>query len=294
VSRRILIGGGSGLIGSHLTKLLSNKGYNVRHLGRRAKDTPVKTFEWDMDKQTIDKRAFEGVDVVINLAGANISERRWTEKFKKEMLTSRTVSTQLIVDNIKDKPGVHFIAGSAIGYYGFGDSSKSFKETDLPGSDFMAQLTVEWEKVASQLDNLTHIRTGIVVSEKGGAVEEMSKPIKLGVGAPLASGEQIISWIHIDDHCGILIHILENKLKGIFNLVAPQPVTNEEMTRAIARKLHRPLWLPNIPPFVLKIVLGEMADSVINGYKVSSEKIQSTGYQFKYPTFNEALNATRN
>ena len=294
MSRRILIGGGSGLIGSHLTKLLSNKGYNVRHLGRRAKDTPVKTFEWDMDKQTIDKRAFEGVDVVINLAGANISERRWTEKFKKEMLTSRTVSTQLIVDNIKDKPGVHFIAGSAIGYYGFGDSSKSFKETDLPGSDFMAQLTVEWEKVASQLDNLTHIRTGIVVSEKGGAVEEMSKPIKLGVGAPLASGEQIISWIHIDDHCGILIHILENKLKGIFNLVAPQPVTNEEMTRAIARKLHRPLWLPNIPPFVLKIVLGEMADSVINGYKVSSEKIQSTGYQFKYPTFNEALNATRN
>ena len=153
----------------------------------------------------------------------------------------------------------------------------------------MAQLTVEWEKVADQHKNVAHIRTGIVVSPTGGMIEEMEKPIRFGVGAPLGSGKQIISWIHIDDHCGIVVHILENKLSGAFNLTAPHPVTNEEMTKAIAQKLHKPLWLPNIPEFVLKIVLGEMTDSVVNGTNVSSEKIRSAGYQFKYPTLATAL-----
>ena len=292
----VLIGGGSGLIGTRLTSILLDKGYQVRHLGRQAKDGPVKTFAWDIRRKTIDGKAFEDADVVINLAGANINGHRWTKSYKQELLTSRTESTRLIVDflNSKSNRVKQFIAGSAIGFYGFGDNSRWFKENDTPGKDFMAQITVEWEKVADQVKSnqikIAHIRTGIVMSRQGGALQEMSRPIKLFIGAPLGSGQQFVSWIHLEDLCGIFIHIIENNLSGIFNAVAPQPATNEEITKAIAKQLHKPLLLPNIPPFVLKIILGEMSDAVVNGSKVSSEKIQVTGFKFQYPTIDAALN----
>src|SRR5688572_18946268 len=175
MNHRVLIGGGSGLIGSRLTQILLQEGYEVRHLGRKAKDGPprpdgvgIKTFQWDIHKHTIDERAFEGVSTVINLAGANISGHRWTESYKKELLTSRTESTRLIVDflNSNSHSVTHFICGSAIGYYGLANSPKWFHEDDPPGKDFMAQVVVEWEKVAHLLrDNQTkvaYIRTGIV------------------------------------------------------------------------------------------------------------------------------------
>jgi uncharacterized protein (TIGR01777 family) len=292
VSGCILIGGGSGLIGSRLTEILLQKGYEVRHLGRRAKDGPVKTFAWNIHRHTMDERAFDGVDVVINLAGANISDHRWTESYKKELLTSRTGSTKLIVDFLNSKPHnvKHFVAGSAVGYYGLCDNSTLFKESDPPGNDFMAQVTVAWEGVADQWNgNVTHVRTGIVFGPHGGALEEMSKPINLYIGSPLGSGKQYVSWIHLEDECGIIMHVIENNLFGTFNATAPVPATNEEITKALARKLHKPLWLPNIPGFVLKIVLGEMSGAVLGGTKVSSAKIISTGYQFKFPTLAEAL-----
>jgi uncharacterized protein (TIGR01777 family) len=290
VGHCVLIGGGSGLIGSRLTEILLQKGHQVRHLSRRAKDGQVKTFEWDIHKQTIDKRAFDGVDVVVNLAGANISGHRWTDAYKKEMLVSRTGSTQLIVNALKERDGVQFIAGSAIGYYGFGDDTRWFTETDPAGDDFMARVTVEWERAADQIKNVVHIRTGIIISPHGGAVEEMAKPIRLYVGSPLGSGKQFVSWIHLEDECGIIMHVIDNKLSGIFNAVAPEPATNEEITKEIAKKLHKPLWAPNVPAFVLKIVLGDMAETVLKGSKVSSEKIRSTGYEFRYPTIESALN----
>ncbi len=292
MNRCVLIGGGSGLIGSRLTEILLQKGYQVRHLGRKAKEGPVKTFEWDIHKGTIDTRAFEGVSVVINLAGANISDHRWTASYKKELEISRTGSTKLLVDylNSNQHQVTQFVAGSAIGYYGLNDNSTLFRENDPPGKDFMAQITVEWERVADQWKgNVAHIRTGIVFGPHGGAIEEMSKPIKLYVGSPLGSGKQYVSWIHLEDECGIIMHVIENELTGVFNATAPEPATNEEITRALAKKLHRPLWLPNVPGIVLKIVLGEMADAVLGGSKVSSEKIQSTGYKFRYPSLQEAL-----
>ncbi|MEI9919150.1 MAG: TIGR01777 family oxidoreductase [Bacteroidota bacterium] len=291
----ILIGGGSGLIGTRLTEILLQKGHQVRHLGRKAgtdRSGQVKTFAWDIHRQAIDEHAFDGVDVVINLAGANINGHRWTKSYKEELLVSRTGSTQLIVNAVKQRSSIRFIAGSAIGYYGFGDSTQVFKETDAPGNDFMAQLTVEWEKVADQVKNVTHIRTGIVISSRGGALEEMAKPIKLYVGSPLGSGKQVVSWIHMEDEVGIIIHVIENNLSGIFNAVAPQPATNEEMTKEIAKKLHKPLLLPNVPGFVLKIILGQMSEAVVNGSRVSSEKIESTGYKFQYPTIESALSAS--
>jgi uncharacterized protein (TIGR01777 family) len=269
--------------------MLLAKGYSVSHLGRKARSGKVKTFEWDIHKQTIDERAFESVDIVINLAGANISDHRWTESYKNEMRVSRVGSTQLIVNSLKKRSGIKFIAGSAIGYYGLGDSTQWFRETDPPGNDFMAQLTVEWENAANQIKDIVHIRTGIVISSHGGAIEEMAKPIRLFVGAPLGSGEQIVSWIHLEDLCGIFMHVIENNLVGTFNGVAPEPASNEEITNELAKKLRKPLWLPHVPGFVLRIVLGEMADAVLNGSKVSCEKIQSTGFKFQYKTIREAI-----
>lgn len=285
----VLIGGGSGLIGTRLTEILLQKGHQVRHLGRKRRDGQIKTFEWDIHKQTIDERAFDGVDIVINLAGANISGHRWTEPYKKELLISRTGSTQLIVNALGQRSGIQFISGSAIGYYGFGDSDHRFTEADPAGTDFMSQLTVEWEKIARQIENVAIIRTGIVMSAEGGAFEEMAKPIRLYVGSPLGSGKQVVSWIHLEDECGIIMHVIENNLSGIFNAVAPEPATNEEITSEIAKRLRKPLWAPNVPAFVLKIVLGQMSEAVLNGSRVSCEKIQSTGYRFRYPTIREAI-----
>jgi len=242
----------------------------------------------------MDERAFEGVSAVINLAGANISGHRWTKAYKKELATSRIGSTNLIVNFLNNEPNTvtSFLSGSAVGYYGMENTSHWFVETDPPGADFLAQLVVDWEKAAMQVKssvNLTRIRTGIVFSDRGGALEEMSKPIKLFVGSPLGSGKQITDWIHIDDHCRIVIHILENNLAGVFNAVAPEPATNEEITKALAKKLHRPLLIPNVPAFALKIILGEMSNAVLNGALVSSKKIESTGFKFEYPTLAKAL-----
>lgn len=296
VNSCVLIGGGSGLIGTRLTELLKQKGCQVRHLGRKAKDGAVKTFAWDIENGSIDERAFEGVDVVINLAGANVSDKRWSAAYKKTILNSRTVSTKLIVDFLNSKPHQvkHFVSGSAIGWYGLQDNGKWFHENDPAGTDFMSQVVKAWEHEATLTKDpkvkLAIVRTGIVVSEKGGAVEEMSKPIKMYVGSPLGTGKQIVGWIHLEDECAIFLHIIENSLTGVFNAVAPNPVTNEEMTKAIAKKLKKPLLLPNVPGFALKLVIGEMADAVLGGTKVSADKIQSTGFKFKFETLESALN----
>lgn len=295
MDRRILIGGGSGLVGSRLTELLTQKGYQVRHLGRTAKEGAVRTFAWDVNKQTMDERAFEGVTAVINLAGANVNGRRWTAAYKKELVDSRIDSTKMIVDYLNNKSHSvkNFISGSAIGFYGFGDGSTWFRETDLPSTDFMSQLVSGWEHEASKVNSknikVATVRTGIVLSQRGGALEEMARPIKLYVGAPLGSGKQIVSWVHIDDLCRIFIHILDNDLSGPYNGVAPEPATNEAITKAIAKALHKPLWLPDIPGFVLKIILGEMANAVVNGSMVSADKIRSTGFEFQYPALEEAI-----
>jgi uncharacterized protein len=292
----VLIGGGSGMIGSRLTTLLMQNGYQVRHLGRKAKDGTVKTFTWDIEKMTIDPKAFEGVDVVINLAGANVNGKRWTNSYKKELVESRTKSTKLIVDvlNTQKTSVSHFISGSAIGYYGFGDNSKWFTESDPSANDFLARLVAQWENEASKVDTqkvtLSYVRTGIVLAKQGGALEAMITPVKFLVGSPLGSGKQYVSWIHIEDICRLFIHLIENKLAGPFNGVAPDPATNEDITKGIAKRLHKPLWMPNVPAFALKIVLGEMSEAVLNGAKVSSKKIEGNGFTFEYPTLYAALN----
>ncbi|MEQ8304441.1 MAG: TIGR01777 family oxidoreductase [Cyclobacteriaceae bacterium] len=295
MAKNILITGASGLLGSRLTSLLLQKGYQVSHLSRSAKQGPVKTYEWDIEKGIIDPQALSNCDAIVHLAGAGIADKRWTASRKKEILESRTNSTNLLYQSLKkmDHHVKSFISASAIGYYGFGGDEVVFDEQGKQGSDFLAMVTGAWEnevdKVKSLDMHVAKIRIGIVLSAEGGALAEMIKPIKFGVGSPLGTGEQPMSWIHIDDVCGMFIHVLEQPSVGdLFNAVAGVE-SNKEFTKAVAKTIGKPLWLPNVPSFVLRLVLGEMADLVLKGSRVSSNKIQETGYKLKYPSLAEAL-----
>lgn len=294
--KKILITGASGLVGKRLTELLLQKGYQVSHLGRRKRDGNVPSFVWDIEKGFMDSKALDDVDTIIHLAGAGVAEKRWTASRKKEILESRTKSTALLFETLKKEKHIlpTVISASAIGYYGFGLSDEVFTEERKPGSDFLAQVTRQWEEEVDKISMLgirvVKLRIGIVLSEKGGALTEMAKPIKLGVGSPLGTGKQYLTWIHLDDLCEMFIKAIEDQLmKGAYNAVGPEWVTNAEMTRSIAKVLKKPLWLPPIPDFVLKMVLGEMADMVLNGSKIASDKIQRTGFKFKFIKLEDAL-----
>lgn len=294
--QKILVTGASGLVGSRLTEMLLEKGHHVSHLGRSKKTGSIPSFVWDVENKFIDLQALEGVDTIIHLAGAGIADQRWTAQRKKEILESRTHSTKLLFDTLKNYSHTvkTFVGASAIGYYGFGFDQEVFTEESKAGSGFLADVTREWEEqtdtIATLGLRLVKLRIGIVLSEKGGALAEMAKPIRFGVGAPLGSGKQFLSWIHIDDLCAMFIKAAEDRsLQGAYNGVGTNWVTNAELTKAIAQSLNRPLWLPNIPTFVMNLILGEMAGMVLNGSKVSSAKIQKAGFQFKYLKLNEAL-----
>ncbi|MCX8489716.1 MAG: TIGR01777 family oxidoreductase [Cyclobacteriaceae bacterium] len=294
--QKILITGASGLVGSRLTEMLLGKGHHVSHLGRRKKTGRVPSFIWDVDNKSIDPQALKGVDTIIHLAGAGIADQRWTAQRKKEILESRTHSTMLLVETLKKQ--THsvktFVGASAIGYYGFSLKDEVFTEETKAGTGFLADVTREWEEQTDAIVTLglrlVKLRIGIVLSEKGGALAEMAKPVRFGVGAPLGSGKQSLSWIHIDDLCSMFIQAAEDQSwKGAYNAVGLNWVTNTELTKAIAQMLKKPLWLPPIPDFVMKLILGEMASMVLNGSKVSSAKIQKDRFQFKYSELNEAL-----
>ncbi|HEV8511716.1 MAG TPA: TIGR01777 family oxidoreductase [Cyclobacteriaceae bacterium] len=293
-TKRILITGASGLIGTRLTEMLIERGHSVTYLGRSKKSGKVSTFLWDPSGGTIDTQALEQADVIVHLAGAGVAEKRWTTSRKREILESRTKSTQLLFQALRNNSHKvkTFVAASAIGYYGFDDNDKIFTEEDKPGKDFLSQVTHQWENEVDKIGDLglrvIKLRIGIVLSKNGGALNEMAKPIKLGIGSALGTGKQFLSWIHIDDLCQMFINAIENdEMKGAYNGTTGW-CTNKEMTRAIADKLKKPLWLPSVPSFILKIILGEMADIVLNGSKVSSEKIKKTGYRYKFATLSEA------
>jgi uncharacterized protein len=295
MSKKILITGASGLIGSRLTELLIQKGYQVSHLGRAKKVGLVDSFVWDVEKGELDQQALAGVDAIIHLAGAGVADKRWNEKRKKEILESRTKSSALLYETLKK--GNHsvkaVVSASAIGYYGFCLDERIFSEKSNPGSDYLAQVTNAWEgevdKIASLEIRVAKIRIGIVLSEKGGALAEMAKPVRLGVGAALGTGKQYLSWIHIDDLCAMFIKAVEDEhMHGAYNAVCDW-VTNEAMTKSIARVLNKPLLLPPVPGFIMKIIVGEMAVIVVNGSKVSSAKIRATGFTFQFPELNQAL-----
>lgn len=294
---KILITGGTGLVGQRLSKLLEKKGHEVSHLsGRRSGNSGYKTFLWNWENGTIDQEALEASEYIIHLAGAGIFDERWTPARKKLIEDSRVESGKVILDALrkKGKYPKAFICASAVGYYGALTSTKPLVETDDPANDFLGSVCRKWEVMADGFTALgirtVKIRTGLVIAENAILIKSLSKVIKHGLGAALGSGDQYMPWINIYDLCGIYIKAVEdNALSGAYNAVAPSHVTNREFTGELARLLNKKIWLPNVPAFFLKLVFGERAELLLTGSKISSKKISATGFEFLYPDPGTAL-----
>lgn len=314
----VLITGGTGMIGKTLTKALLGKNYEVIVLTRNASEdarnkaqeirefTSVQYAEWNVEKQTINEAAIAKADHIIHLAGANLGDKRWTKKRKKEMVDSRVESGKLIVESLKRIPNKvkAVINASAIGWYGPDLSKKqsiagrSFKETDVVYHDFLGQTCRQWEEAIHPITDLGKrlviLRCGIVLSKEGGAIPRFITPLKFGIATILGSGKQMISWIHIDDLVRLYIAAIEKEnLSGIYNAVSPNPVSNKEFVLTLAKTRNK-FFIPfPVPSFVLKMVLGEMSIEVLKSATVSSEKIQQTGFEFLYPTVEKAFQQLR-
>ncbi|QNF31453.1 TIGR01777 family protein [Adhaeribacter swui] len=294
---KILITGGTGLIGTRLSEMLIDLGYEVAHLSRNGvKHSRYQTFKWDIAKNYIEEKALTYTDYIINLAGAGVADEKWTEKRKQEIRDSRVNGTNLLINQLQ-KTSHHvkgFISASAVGIYGNSGERLVAEESSYAENDFLANVCREWEAAANQANNLgirtAIFRIGIVLSKEGGALPQLAKPIKLLVGAPLGSGQQYISWIHLDDMCRLLIAALEDhQFQGVYNAVAPHPVTNEEFTQKLAEVLHKPLTGLKVPAFGLKLVLGEMSETVLGGTRVSANRVLQTGFTYEYNYLEEAL-----
>ena len=289
--RNILITGGSGLVGQRITALLEKKGYEVAWLSRSPQDR--KTFLWNVEKGEIDSEAMEWADEVVHLAGAGVAEKRWTPERKKLILESRTQSTQVLLTAIKNaqsKPST-FISASAVGYYGFNTGTALVDENSPAGNDFLAEVVIAWENEVKKMESLqlrtVLLRIGIVLDAEGGALGEMLKP---PVAAPLGTGDQWMSWIHVEDLARMFVFALEKTtLQGVFNAVGPHPATNQQLTKEAAISKRKPYVGIGVPGFALKLVLGEMAAMVLGGNRVSSQKIQKAGFEFEFPVLKNAL-----
>jgi uncharacterized protein len=293
--KSILITGGTGLVGLNLTKQLLALGYTVSHLSRTlGKDPRVQTFLWDIDKGLIDEHCINGVDIIIHLAGAGIAEKHWTDERKRELIDSRVRSIELIYKLLGEKTHQvkSVISASAIGYYSDkGDELQT--EESAPNTDFMAQCCIDWEAAVDEGKSLglriVKYRTGVVLVT-GGALAKLAMPVKLFVGSPLGNGKQWVPWVHWQDVIDMYLFAIEKEnLEGVYNMVAPNPLTNKQLTQAVAKQLNKPLWAPNVPAFLLKLIMGEMSTIVLGSTKVSAQKITDAGFKFKYPEIAPAL-----
>ncbi|MGS2763566.1 TIGR01777 family oxidoreductase [Sinomicrobium sp. M5D2P9] len=296
---RVLITGATGLIGSEIVRLCERRGIEVHYLSTsrsKIKQTDTrKGFYWNPDKGEIDKECLDGVDTIINLAGATIAQR-WTPGRKKRILDSRRLSLQLLHRTLACEDGHQvkmLLSASAIGYYP--DSEVHYYDEDEPEADdsFPGKVIQEWEAAADSVERLgikvAKIRIGLVLSAKGGALPKMARPVKYFVGAALGNGQQWQSWIHIEDLAEIFLFVAEKGVSGVFNGVAPNPVTNEKLTKEIAHVLHKPLFLPNVPRFIMRCLLGEMSYLLFSSQRVSSRKITDMGFLFTYSSIRPAL-----
>lgn len=295
---RVLITGATGLIGKQITGQCIAQNIQVNYLttsDKKIKDKPnYKGFLWNSKNNEIDIKCFENVDAIIHLAGASIA-KRWTDAHKEAVIKSRINTANLLFNSLQsiNHKVRQFISASAIGAYP-SSLSKIYTE-DFPkyNPGFLGDVVEAWESAADQFKELdikvAKIRIGVVLAKDDGALPQLVKPIKNYVGSPLGSGKQWQSWIHIEDLAGVFLYCLKQDLEGVYNAAAPSPVTNETMTKEAAKILDKPLWLPNVPEFVLKLILGEMSAIVLESQKVSSEKIQTAGYSFKYVQLHDAL-----
>jgi uncharacterized protein (TIGR01777 family) len=296
---RVLITGATGLVGDELVSLFLKSGISVHYLTTSKQKITSRLncngYFWDPQQCMIDENALIGVDTIIHLAGATIS-KRWTDSYKQEIVESRIFSANVLFKTLKKNPHQvkQIISASAIGIYP--DSLANVYHEDAAQKDvgFLGHVVEKWEASIDKFQLLglkvCKIRTGLVLSEKGGALPVMAKPIKSGLGAAFGSGKQFQSWIHLDDLARIYLFAAKQSLEGVYNATAPNPITNTHLTKAIARVLDKPLFMPNIPRFFMKLVLGEMHELLFSSQNVNSEKIQKAGFQFKHETIEKALN----
>lgn len=295
----ILITGATGLVGQELVSLLLQNGHTVHYLStsnnKLVTNSNYKGFYWNPKTAEIDTDSLADVEVVVHLAGASVA-KKWTKSYKDEIIDSRVLSTKLLFQTLQNTPNQvkQIVSASAIGIYP--DSlTNIYHESDLDiDVSFLGNVVKLWENEVNQFEKLqlivSKIRIGIVLAKNGGALQEMVKPIQYGVGAAFGSGEQYQSWIHIQDLVAIFYHVIENKLLGIYNGVSPYPVTNTELTKSIAKTLNKPFFLPNIPKFVMQLILGEMHQILFSSQHVSCRKLLDENFQFKFASLDKALN----
>lgn len=298
----VLITGGTGLIGKALTQLLTDKGYNVIILSRQVITNNDKTVrvnvrfaKWDVKKKVMDITALQQADYIINLAGAGVMDKKWTADYKKEIVYSRIESAALLVQSLQQNPNKvkAVISASAIGWYTAGTTMHT--EEEEADKNFLGETCRLWEEsiqpVTGLNKRLVTLRIGIVLSKNGGAVKEFMQPIKYGIAAILGNGKQVLSWIYINDLCRIFLHAIENeKLNGVYNAVAPHPITNKELTIALAQKIKGRYYLPvQIPPFILKLMLGERSIEILKSALVSSKKIEASTFKFRFENMDTVL-----
>ncbi|HBG41026.1 MAG TPA: TIGR01777 family protein [Porphyromonadaceae bacterium] len=299
--KTVLITGGSGLVGRALSDLLLEKGYKVIWLSReRYVKADIPRYRWDYRKEEIDEKALEQADIVIHLAGSNLSEDSWTRAKKQRIVESRVKSAALILAKWKemDKKPEAFISASAVGIYGNDISDEVLDESaDGRMEDFLSRTCRKWEAEAQRFtDELgarsVMIRQGVVLSGKSDAFRKMLFPTRYGLGARMGNGRQYMSWIHIDDLCAMYLKAIEDAaMQGPYNAVAPEFMTNTEFMRTLARVLRKPFFLPRYPAFFMRLFMGEAADMLLGGSRISSEKIRKAGFEFRYPSAEQAIKA---
>ncbi len=300
--KNILITGATGLVGGNLISDLQKKGYSISILSRSEQNiADVQTYIWDIKKNILPQEAIDKADCIVHLAGANVGAKRWTDERKKAIIDSRVKSGELLFDKIKrsttwlnNLQEKSFITASAVGYYGLLTSEKIFTETDPPANDFFGKIGEAWEAVLEKTSALkirsVALRLGVVLATEDGALPKMSLPLKFGFGTSIGSGKQYVPWIHIDDVVALFVKAIEDEnMSGAYNAASPTHATNAELMKTLCAVRNR-IYIPiGAPAFLLKLALGEMANIVLQGSRVSSDKILSTGFQFQYPNLKTAL-----
>ena len=294
--KNILITGATGLVGSGLVKRLQACGHHISVLSRHPEKVKFATaFYWDVKKQEIDHACLKGIDTIIHLAGENIAGKRWTDKQKQIIIDSRVKSIELLYQAVTDTRAQieTIISMSAVGFYG-DRGNEVLTEESKRGDGFLAACCAAWEAAVDEGQKfgsrIVKLRLGVLLSNKGGALMSLEKPVKLFAGAPLGTGKQWVPWIHYDDLLSILAFAVENDaFNGTYNVSTPFPVTNAEMTQTLATTLHRPVWPIKVPTFAMEILLGEMATIVLASDRTSVQKLLDTGFSFRYPHLRDAL-----
>lgn len=297
--KKILIAGGTGFVGKHLISFLVEKGYSINVLTRKVNfkiSENFQFFQWDIEQQYIDKNAFKSVDTIINLTGANIGEKKWTEKRKREIINSRIKSIDLLYHYVSEnKLNINtFISSSAVGFYGAVTSNEIFKETSKSGNDFLASVCQIWETKAMKFNELgirtVLLRKGVIIGKDGGIYQKLSPLVNLGIKVSLGSGKQYLPWIDIRDLVRLYEFLIsDSKIEGIYNAVSNEYITMNEFSKTLLKSFGKRSILPNAPSFIIRLLFGEMSVMLLEGSRVGNDKLKATGFSFEFDTIEKSL-----